>query len=606
MDSLFWYPICFAWQNITHEVKMDTGGAFLTAEAGSQEIFTRESFSEEQAEISRMVKEFAKERVRPNKEAIEKYDKELSLSLLRECGEMGLLSVDIPEAYGGLGLDKVTTAIVAEQLARGLCASFATTYGAHTGIGTLPIVFFGNEEQKQKYLPNLGSAEWVASYALTEPEAGSDATSAKTTARLSEDGKHYILNGTKQFITNAAWARVFTTFANVDGEKFTGFILERDTPGLSVGPEEKKMGVKGSSTCSVYLEDARVPVENVLGKIGKGAAIAFNSLNIGRFKLGAAALGGSKAAIEEALAYAAERRQFGQPIRNFDQIKGYFAEMSIRTFALDAIVYRTIGLIDAAIAAIPGSAEDYNLQVAQAIESYAVEASMVKVYGSESMAFVANTALQVFGGNGFIEEYPMASVVRDTRIDRIWEGTNEINRQIISGYVLKKALMEELPIREAVKEIELSLPDSPAAADGQTAESRAFGAARNLTLLTFSRAISRFGQDLTNQQQVSATLADMFTDIYIMSSALARVAQQVDAKPVWQALRTALLAGRLQAVADAAENILLAVTDPPYLEKTLGEVQAFRSQMVLPVNVFALKQEIAEYLYEHGENELFG
>ncbi|MFQ5648693.1 MAG: acyl-CoA dehydrogenase family protein [bacterium] len=581
---------------------MKTGGAFLTSPVCTDEIFTREQFSEEQKEIGQMVEKFARERIRPQKEEIEKFNKELSLELLRECGEMGLLSVDIPQPYGGLGLDKVTSAIVAEKLSMGMCASFATTFGAHAGIGTLPTVFFGNEQQKKKYLPKLATAGWIASYALTEPESGSDATSARTTARLSGDGKSYILNGTKQFITNASWATLFTTFANMDG-KFTGFLIERDTPGLSIGPEEKKMGVKGSSTCSVYLENATVPVESVLGEVGSGAAIAFNTLNIGRFKLGAGALGGCKIVTEETLRYASQRRQFGQAIRNFDVIKGYFADMAVRTFALDAIVYRTIGLIDAAIAAIPVDAPDYNKRVADAIESYAIEASMCKVYGSESLAFVADTSVQIYGGYGFIEEYPLASVLRDTRIDRIWEGTNEINRQIIAGYVLKKALLETLPMREGIKDIKLQNlhAGSPVAPDdGLAAEKSAFEVARKLVLYTFNEAVSRYGQDLTNQQQVGALLSDMFTDIFISSSALSRVSQQSkrrESDPIARAIVKVLCYERIQALTAAAQKILHAVVEAPYLGQTMRTLNLFRQEMRVEQNIFRLKREIAEAVY---------
>ncbi len=581
---------------------MKTGGSFLTTPVCTQPTFTREKFSEEQQEIGKTVEEFARERIRPNKQEIEKYNKDLSLELLRECGEMGLLSVDIPEEYDGMGLGKVTSAIVVENLSAGMCASFATTFGAHTGIGTLPTVFFGTDAQKKKYLPKLGSAEWVAAYALTEPDAGSDATSAKTTAQLSEDGKYYILNGTKQFITNAEWAQLFTTFANVDGN-FTAFLVDRDSPGLSIGPEEKKMGVKGSSTCSVYLEDAKVPVENMLGKVGGGAAVAFNSLNIGRFKLGAAALGGCKVVMAEALQYASERRQFGQPIRNFEMLKGYFADMVVDIFALDSIVYRTIGLIDEAIAAIPHGAPDYNRQVAAAIEQYAIEASMVKVFGSEAMAAVADMGLQIFGGNGFIEEYPMAGAVRDTRIDRIWEGSNEINRQIIAGYFLKKALLEDLPIRESTKEIHRDgdLPGPPAATadDLLAAEKHAVENARRLAVYAFDMAISTFGQDLTNRQMVGAALSDIFTDIYVLSSSLSRFSQQEDAsvRNEWLPVVRTLCAEGVARIASQARNVLTGSADGDYLKTALRKWSEFQNDMMLDSDIFALKNEIAEDLY---------
>lgn len=582
---------------------MNNGGSFLTSPVGETEIFSRENFTEEHQEIGKAVADFAKERIRPNKQEIEKYNEDLSRELMSECGELGLLGVDVPEEYGGLGLDKVTSAIVVENLSHGMCASFSTTFGAHSGIGTLPTVFFGTPAQKEKYLPKLASAEWLAGYALTEPEAGSDAISAKTTAKLSDDGKYYILNGTKQFITNAQWAGLFTVFAMVDGSKFSAFLVEGDTPGLSLGPEEKKMGVKGSSTCSVYFENAQVPVENLLGAVGGGAAIAFNSLNIGRFKLGAAALGGCKSVIKEALEYASQRRQFGREIRNFDIIKSYFADMAIRTFALDSIVYRTIGMIDEAIRTIPKDAEKYNMLVARAIEDNAIEASIVKVYGSESFAFVADMGLQILGGNGFIEEYPMASAVRDNRIDRIWEGTNEINRQIISGYFLKKALMEELPIREKTKGIRFNDLD-PYEAEPLADEKHLFEVTRNITLFVLHEAISRFGQDLQNEQQLSVVLSDMFIDLYTMSSAIQRCAQAVTQKKEethWLPMLQIHCTERGAAVAGAAELALSSILEEPYLSAAQKKLATLKNKLPMDINIFKLKAEIADYLYENDK-----
>ncbi|MFQ5751105.1 MAG: acyl-CoA dehydrogenase family protein, partial [bacterium] len=530
---------------------------------------------------------------------------DLSLQLLRECGELGFLSVDIPEKYEGLGLDKVTSAIVVEKLSYGMCASFSATFGAHSGIGTLPIVFFGNEAQKQKYLPRLATAELVSAYALTEPEAGSDALAAKSTAVLSEDGENYILNGSKQFITNASWADLFITFASVNG-KFTGFIIDRNTPGLSVGPEEHKMGIKGSSTCSVYFENARVPAENVLGEIGGGAAIAFNTLNIGRFKLGAATSGGCKVALEEALNYATERRQFGQAIHNFDVIKGYFADMVIQTFALDSIIYRTVGLIDEAVSQIKDSSPAYHNEVAEAIERFAIEASMCKVVGSETLWLVADKGVQIYGGYGFIEEYPLASVLRDNRIDRIYEGTNEINRQIITGYCLRKALMEELPIREAIKKVQvekLQRKSSKFNREGDIliAEKQVLQNAKSLVLYVFNEAICKFGQDLRNEQQVGSMLSDMFIDIYLMDSVLARVTQNFSKKGLENISLTiarTVCAEKVYKIAASAQKILCATLDNQALEKGLKDLNAFYENMLLGTNVFELKRQIAEDLYD--------
>lgn len=579
---------------------MKTGGDFLTKQICTEDIFTREKFSPEQDEIAKTVEEFARERIRPNKQEIEKYNKDLSLQLLRECGELGLLSVDIPEKYDGLGLDKVTSAIVAETMGFGLCASFSATMGAHSGIGTLPIVFFGNDHQREKYLPKLGTSELVSAYCLTEPESGSDALAAKSTAVLSEDGKNYLLNGTKQFITNASWADLFIIFANVDG-KFTGFLVERTTPGLSIGPEEKKMGIKGSSTCTVYLENVHVPVENVLGEIGQGAAIAFNTLNIGRFKLGAGTLGGCKAATEETLQYASERKQFGQSIRNFDVIKGYFADMVIRTFALDSIIYKTVGLIDQAVSEIDESSPTYNREVAEAIERYAIEASICKVVGSETLWFVADKGLQIYGGYGFIEEYPMASVLRDNRIDRIFEGTNEINRQIISGYFLKKALMEELPIREKIKENGNGLAGMDDHLDVLSKEKRGIEAAKAAVLYVFNEAICKYGQDLANEQQIGSLLSDLFSDIYLVDSVLKRVIQKFAASEVdrnWLAIARVFSAEKFYEISSSCKKIISSILENKALENGLSDLDTFDKKMHLTTNVFKLKRQVAENLYE--------
>lgn len=586
---------------------MKTGGAFLISPVGENQIFTPEKLSPEQAEIARTVEEFAKERILPNKAEIEKYNKDLSLQLLRECGELGLLSVDIPEKYGGLGLDKVTSAIVVENIAYGMCASFSSTLGAHCGIGTLPIVFFGNETQKEKYLPGLATAELVSAYALTEPDSGSDALAAKTTATLTEDGKYYILNGTKQFITNANWADLFITFANVDGKHFTGFIVDRRTPGLSIGPEEHKMGIKGSSTCSVYLEEAQVPAENVLGEIGGGAAIAFNTLNIGRFKLGASTLGACKAAIHEILDYASQRRQFGQSIRNFDVIKGYFADMVIRTFAVESAIYHTVGLIDEAVSQISESSPAYHKEVAEAIERFAIEASMCKVLGSETLWLVADYGVQIYGGYGFIEEYPMASILRDNRIDRIFEGTNEINRQIITGYFLRKALMEELPIRAAIKDLAHDAWDGRLSVHENDPvlgeDKRALEIAKALALYVFNEAICRFGQDLKNEQQLGTLLSDMFTDIFVMESVLSRVtydSRNNGTHANWLAIARAYCAEKMYDVIMASRKIICATLEHKALEKGLEDLHVFESQMLLNTNLFALKAQIAEDLYGKG------
>ncbi|NOZ03139.1 MAG: acyl-CoA dehydrogenase [FCB group bacterium] len=581
-----------------------TGGQFLVEAIGSRPIFMREAFSEEHREIEGMVKEFGRERIRENKEEIEKYNKDLTLQLLREMGELGLLGVDVPEAYGGMDLDKITTAIIAESMSSGYCASFTTTYSVQTGIGCLPIVWFGTAEQKQKYLPKLVSGEWVGAYALTEPSSGSDALSARTTAVLSEDEKYYLLNGEKQFTTNGGWADVYIVFAQVDGDKFSAFIVDRDTPGFEVGPEEKKMGIKGSSTTSLKFTDAKVPVGNLLFQVGKGATIAFNALNLGRFKLSASDLGGSKAVIGEAIKYALERRQFGQPIAHFDVIKGKIADMVIRTYSADSMIYRTIGLIQDEINTLDKSAPDYYIKMGEAMERYAIEASMAKVYGSETLAMCADNGVQIFGGYGFIEEFPMAGIYRDTRIDRIWEGTNEINRQIITGYMMKKALMEELPVRAAIREIDDFLRGKIKPAEHQLLqhEAQAIDTGKKLALFLFHEALCEYGQDLKHQQQLTEILANMFIELYTADSTISRVRQ---IKDTGKEYRTIVNIAKVHAAEVSLRLLSLSLTGLNGIyrgnlpEEVIAHLRTFQVQMLPRTDIIGLKRRIANMVYTY-------
>jgi len=436
------------------KLKIKSGGQWLISPVNDTKVFCRETFTEDQQDIDGMVQEFARDRILPNAEAIDKLDKELSLGLLREMGELGLIGVDTPEEYGGTELDKITSCIVMEGMARGGSPSFSCTFSVQTGIGSMGIVFYGTPAQKEKYLPKMMTGEWVSAYALTEPGAGSDALSGKTTAYLSEDGKHYILNGDKQFISNGSWANIFTVLAQVDGDKFSGFIIDRDTEGFDVGAEEKKMGMKGSSTTPLKFTNAIVPAENLLFKVGKGATIAFNALNVGRYKLAAACIGGSKLGLEYAISYAKDRQQFGQPIAQFDAIKGKIADITVRIYAADSMLYRTVGLIQGVIDELDKSEPNYYIKMGEATEKFAVEASMAKVFGSETSDLVVDETLQIHGGYGFIEEYPTARAYRDDRINRIWEGTNEINRAIVTGYMMKKVLMEEISLRDYLRDID--------------------------------------------------------------------------------------------------------------------------------------------------------
>jgi alkylation response protein AidB-like acyl-CoA dehydrogenase len=574
------------------------GGGFLVSPV-VQQIFAREAFSEEQREIERMVREFAVERMRPIREELEVPNAELSRQLMREVGELGLTAIDIPESYGGMELDKTTSALVVEALTLCGSASWIVTFSAHAGIGTLPIVFFGTEEQKKKYLPRLASGEHVGAYSLTEADSGSDALNPKATAVLSEDGTSYLLNGTKIWVTNGGWADVYTVFAKLDG-KMSAFIMERGTEGLTIGPEEKKLGIKGSSTTTLTLENARVPAENLLGKPGDGGAIALNVLNIGRFKLGAGSLGGSKMATDLVTEYALERRQFGQPIAYFEAIRKKLADMVVRTHALDGVIYRTVGLMDERIARLDPSSPSYNSQAMAALEEYAIENSIAKILGSETTFKITDQGIQVLGGNGFSEEYPLAGMSRDTRIDRIFEGTNEINRMVIYGYFLKKALMEELPIREAEKTWLADLPGD----DGLLGwEVRSLDVARRLTLKFLFEAISLYGQDLRNAQIVGEDLADLVIGYFAASSAINRIRQlgdQVATDGGYRALARLTVSTYLEDVWRIYFRLRPVLLADGYQARLVPQFDQLLEQLHLPFDPVVEVHHLTDDLYHHG------
>ena len=501
---------------------MRSGGSFLTDPLEAQAALAREDFTPEHREIGDAVRQFAREKILPRKDALSKLNWPLTKELLLETAALGLTGAEVPEAYGGLGLDKVTSALIAEGLTFGQCASFLVTYLVQTGIGALLLVYFGSEALKAKYLPKLVAVDILGAYALTEPQAGSDALSITTSATPAEDGAAFILSGRKQWISNAGWADLFTVFAKINGREMAAFLIERSTPGFSVGPEEHKMGINGSSTCSLILEDCRVPAENLLGEAGKGHEIAFNILNVGRFKLGAANLGGTKSTFDTALAYALERKQFGTPIAQFDAIRWKLAHMAAAAFALDAVVYRTVGMMDERIEAIAPDDPARGRRVMEALEEYAIEASICKVFGSETLSQAADEGIQIFGGYGFSEEYPLARIYRDNRVDRIFEGTNEINRMVIAGYFLRDALMEKLPVREAAKDWDRA----PKAAGGPLAwEAGAIERLRGLTIKLLEQAIILYGQDLKNEGMVGEVLADLAIGHYAATSAFLRAAR---------------------------------------------------------------------------------
>lgn len=580
---------------------MGNGGRFLIEHGTAESVFSREKFDEIHREMQTAVADFGQNSIAPANDDIEKLDYDLLKSLMAQAGELGLCAIDIPEKYDGMELDKITSVIVGEELTHsGHSASFMTTFMAHSGIGTLPIVYFGTEEQKQKYLPGLGSGTKISAYCLTESGSGSDALAAKTTAMLTEDGKHYIVNGTKTFISNGAIAEVFIIYAQVDGDKFSTLILEKGMDGLEVGAEEKKLGLKGSSTTEIIMNDVKVPVENLLGKIGKGHIVAFNILNVGRFKLGSADLGGCKFAIDATAKYVLERRQFGQKIGNFGAIKKKIADMAVQTFALDSMLYRTVGLMEAGISGLDDSDENYHRNIASAIEEFAIEASIAKVYGSEAMFVISDQALQSYGGYGFTEEYPMARATRDTRVDRIFEGTNEINRQIIAGFTLKKALTEEIPIRDTINKMKMKrkLPTF----EGELAQEKTVNEfVRMLILDLLNESIIRFGQDLKNQQQLAENLADMIIETYALDSTIARIENALagggNAENLLAIAKLQMIES-LDHAMDLYRKSIPTVVQDAYLSKHVKFLEDLYHQVRPWIDVFELKEHIADEIYK--------
>jgi len=580
-----------------------TGGQFLVEPITEAKVYSREDFTEEHRDIYNMVMEFDRDRILAQKEEIEKYNPDLIKSLIKEMGELGLLGIDVPEEYGGLDLDKITIGIVTEALVH--CPSFAVAWAVQTGIGSLPIIWFGTKEQKGKYLPRIVSGEILCAYGLTEPSGGSDPLAGKTTAELSKDGEHYILNGEKTFITNGGWSEVYTVFAQVNGDQFTAFLVDRDTEGFSIGAEEKKMGMKGSSTTSLIFQNAKVPVNNLLYKVGKGAAVAFNTLNIGRFKLGASCLGGSKQIINRTSQYAKERRAFGQSISNFDAIIKKIAEMTVRTFATDSMIYRTIGLLQIEIDQLDKSGKDYYSKMGRAMEKYAIETSMVKVYGTETSHYVIDEGLQIMGGYGFLEEYFLAGAYRDDRINPIWEGTNEINRQIISGFMMKKALMEELPIREAIREIsdfmsngQLKLKDDTLAKECHSIET-----AKRFALYLFNEALCKYGQDLKHEQQLTEIIADIFMDIFTAESTVVRARKIMASdspEPNVVNIAKIFTTEMSNRIMSNVHTAIAAIHDGPPSPLLDQKISEFENRMRLKTNVISLKRKIAKHVYNNN------
>lgn len=584
------------------------GVSWLYEELGTRKIFAVEQLSDEQRMFGQTAADFAQKEVLAVADELEHAKGEVAVPLMAKAGEIGLLAVDVPEEFDGLALDKVTTTIVTEKLSEFGSGSFSTIHGAHTGIGTLPIVYFGTKEQKQKYLPALASGEAVGCYCLTEAGSGSDALAAKTKAVLSEDGSHYILNGEKTFITNAAFAKTAIVFAKIDGQDFTGFIVEIDWPGVSTGAEEKKMGIHGSSTRSLILEDVKVPVENLLYEPGRGHIIAFNILNIGRYKLGAACVGATKVALREALLYANQRKQFNTTIGTFRALREKMADIFIKAYVLESMAYRTAGLMDEAILRIDKSAPDASEQVVKAIEEYAIEASIMKVWGSEATSFAMDEAVQIHGGYGYIQEYPVERGYRDSRINRIFEGTNEINRMLIPGTLLKRSMKGQVPLMPFVGKIQKALKDPSAMpkkpeSGPLASEAHAVELARRAVALTCGSAIRKYLAKLgqPEHQMVLIAMADLIMEVYALDSAVNRTLQAIEARGEGGS-RISITATRVF-VAEAVDKIrtiayrlLSNCMEGDELEgglASLGELLPY-----IPLSTFALKDELAAHLLE--------
>lgn len=570
---------------------MGKGGSFLVTKSLPAEVFTPEDFTAEQKMMAKMTEEFVKEQVWPVLAEIEAHQFSHTVGLLKEAGELGLLGADVPEEFDGLGLDKISSTLITEKMA--LARSFALSHGAHVGIGTLPIVFFGTKAQKQKYLPDLASGKKLAAYALTEPGSGSDALGAKTTAVLNQAGTHYLLNGEKQWITNSAFADLFIVYAKVDGDKFTAFLVERDFPGVSTGAEEKKMGIKGSSTRTLILQDGQIPVENVLGEIGKGHRIAFNILNLGRFKLAAGTLGSAKRAIEISRQYALERKQFGVPIASFALIREKLANMQIQTYALESMVYRIAGLIEQGLSGIEQSD---GTGVAQSIHEWAVECSLAKVFGSETLDFVVDEGVQIHGGYGFMQEYEIENMYRDSRINRIFEGTNEINRLLIPGTLLKKALSGQLPLMAAVsdltKEIMNYTPSLEQETDNLAIIEKIVQNSKKIFLLVSGTAVDKYGEKIDREQEILRDLADIVTFIFALESAFLRTKKYPD--PAKEELTLAFAFDAKENIDRAARHALTAIFTGDELTTHLAILR--RYNRVKPINEVALKRSIASRL----------
>ncbi len=588
--------------SVSTSIPILRGGAWLLESSEPGNVFTPERMTDEHRLIAQTAAEFVDHEVLPQLDKLETKDWALARQLVRRCGELGLIGVDVPEAYGGVQLDKVTSLIVSEQLARS--ASFAATFGGQTNLSVLPIYLFGTEAQKQKYLPQLLSGEMVAAYALSESGSGSDALGAKAKAVRQADGS-FVLSGEKMWITNGGFADLFIIFAKVDGEQFSAFIVERAFAGVSSGKEEHKMGLHGSSTTPIILQEVRVPAENLLGEIGKGHKVAFNVLNFGRFKLGAMCSGGAVAAIGEAAKYAAQRKQFGQPIASFGAIKHKLGEMVARAYAIESLNYRTAGLIDAHIAATPHDPTDGSAALA-ALEEYAIESSIAKVGGSEMLDFVIDENVQIHGGNGFVADYPAERHYRDARVNRIFEGTNEINRLLIPGMLARRAVKGDVPAIAAAKALQdelLGPPSMPEPDDSLLAdERRAVAAFKKTALMIFGLALQTYGQKLADQQEVLMHTADILIDAFAADSAalraLAAAADKVPRAELHADAARVFVNDAAMRIDASARQALAIMSDGDTLRTMLAALR--RLLKITPINTAVLRRRLADEAVSRG------
>jgi alkylation response protein AidB-like acyl-CoA dehydrogenase len=578
------------------------GGSFLIEDIGYDRVWTHEDLTDEQKMIAKTTEDFVKNEVLPEVEYLENHEFDRTVRLLKEAGELGLLGADVPEEYGGLGLDKISSSLITEKMAR--AGGFSLSHGAHVGIGSLPIVLFGNEEQKQKYLPKLATGEMLAAYALTEPGSGSDALGAKTSASLNQEGTHFILNGEKQWITNSGFADVFIVYAKIDGEHFTAFIVDRDFPGVSTGAEEKKMGIKSSSTRTLILQDVPVPKENLLGEPGKGHVIAFNILNIGRYKLGVGVVGGAKRAFELAVQYANMRQQFKTPISQFNLTKEKLATMATKIYAAETSVYRTVGLYEERMGQLTEEQVKNPKEVAISISEYAIECSLNKFFASEVLDYVVDEGVQIHGGYGFMQEYEIERAYRDSRINRIFEGTNEINRLLVPGTFIRKALKGELPLLQKAQvlqeELMMLIPVEPG--DEPLAQEKYLvGNAKKIGLLAIGLAAQKFGRELEKEQEILANIADIVSSAYAMESVVLRTEKAI-AKTGVEKSKQKLLYTQIfcqeafNKIEQDAKETLIAVEKGDTLRMLISSLRKYTRHT--PINVIEKKREVADRLIE--------